>query len=65
MEKLAIDGGTPVRENKIFYGRQWIGDDDVKAVADALKGDLITCGPFVDELEKELSVLVLSAEMHK
>ena len=54
MEKLAIDGGTPVRENKIFYGRQWIGDDDVKAVADALKGDLITCGPFVDELEKEL-----------
>lgn len=53
-EQLAINGGTPVREKKIFYGRQWIGDDDVKAVADALKGDLITCGPFVEELEKEL-----------
>ncbi len=54
METLAINGGKPVRDNKIFYGRQWIGDDDVKMVADALKGDLITCGPFVDELEKEL-----------
>ena len=54
MEKLAIQGGSPVRDKKIFYGRQWIGDDDVKAVADALKGDLITCGPYVDELEKEL-----------
>lgn len=54
MEKLAIHGGTPVRAKKIFYGRQWIGDDDVKAVADALKGDLITCGPYVDQLEKNL-----------
>ena len=54
MEKLAIQGGSPVRENKIYYGRQWIEDDDVKVVADALKGDLITCGPYVDELEKKL-----------
>jgi dTDP-4-amino-4,6-dideoxygalactose transaminase len=54
MEQLAINGGTPVRDKKIFYGRQWIDDDDVKMVADALKGDLITCGPYVDELEKEL-----------
>ena len=54
MEKLAIQGGTPVRDKKIYYGRQWIGDDDVQAVASALKGDLITCGPFVDALEKEL-----------
>ncbi|MCR5671128.1 MAG: UDP-4-amino-4,6-dideoxy-N-acetyl-beta-L-altrosamine transaminase [Butyrivibrio sp.] len=54
MEKLAINGGTPVRANKIFYGRQWIDDADVKMVSDALKGDLITCGPYVEELEKEL-----------
>ena len=47
MEKLAIHGGTPVRSNKIFYGRQWIDDEDVKAVAGTLKGDLITCGPSV------------------
>ena len=54
MEKLAIHGGTPVRSEKIFYGRQWIGDDDVAAVAGTLKGDLITCGPSVTALEKKL-----------
>ncbi len=54
MEKIAIQGGNPVRKNKIFYGRQWIDDSDVETVAAALKGDLITCGPYVDELEKEL-----------
>ena len=53
-EKLAINGGEPVRKQKIYYGRQWIGEDDVKAVTDALKGDLITCGPYVDELERKL-----------
>ncbi len=54
MEKLAINGGTPVRKEKIFYGRQWIDDKDVESVVSALKGDLITCGPYVTELEKEL-----------
>ena len=54
MEKLAIDGGTPVRKEKIYYGRQWIDESDVKAVSEALVGDLITCGPRVDALEKKL-----------
>ena len=54
MEKLAIDGGTPVRKEKLYYGRQWIDEDDVKAVTTALTGDLITCGPYVAELEKKL-----------
>ena len=54
MEKLAINGGYPVRAGKIYYGRQWIDEEDVKAVADTLKSDFITCGPKVDELEREL-----------
>ena len=54
MEKLAINGGTPVRKEKIYYGRQWIDEDDVKAVAEALTDDLITCGPRVAALEKKL-----------
>lgn len=54
MEKLAIFGGKPVREDPIYYGRQWIDDDDVAAVAETLKSDLITCGPKIDELEKLL-----------
>jgi UDP-4-amino-4,6-dideoxy-N-acetyl-beta-L-altrosamine transaminase len=54
MEKLAINGGTPVRKEKIYYGRQWIDEDDVKAVTEALTDDLITCGPRVAALEKKL-----------
>lgn len=51
MEQLAIFGGKPVRDNKIFYGRQWIGEDDIKAVADVLRGPYITCGPMVEKAE--------------
>lgn len=54
MEKPAILGGTPVRETKIFYGRQCIDDDDVVAVASTLKSDYITCGPQVTAVEKKL-----------
>ena len=54
MEKLAIFGGTPVRETPIFYGRQCIEQDDIDAVAETLRGDLITCGPRVNALEAKL-----------
>lgn len=54
MEKPAILGGTPVRENKIYYGRQWISDEDVAAVSKVLKSDFITCGPCVEALQKKL-----------
>ncbi len=54
MEKLAIFGGSPVRETPIYYGRQCIEQDDIDAVVDTLKSNLITCGPKVSELEKKL-----------
>ena len=54
MERLAVLGGTPVRETPIFYGRQCIEDDDIEAVGRTLKSDLITCGPRVEELERKL-----------
>lgn len=54
MERLKINGGYPVRQAKIYYGRQWIDDDDIKAVDSVLRSDLITCGPKVDELERML-----------
>ncbi|MBR6093642.1 MAG: UDP-4-amino-4,6-dideoxy-N-acetyl-beta-L-altrosamine transaminase [Lachnospiraceae bacterium] len=55
MEKLAINGGMPVREKKLYYGCQWIDESDVKAVSEVLTGPYITCGPKVSELEKELA----------
>jgi len=54
MDKLAIFGGTPVRETPIFYTRHWIEQDDIDAVVETLKGGTITCGPKIAELEKKL-----------
>ena len=54
MEKLAIFGGTPVRETPIAYGKQCIEQDDIDAVVESLRSDFITCGPKVDALEEKL-----------
>lgn len=54
MEKPAICGGNPVRSDKIYYGRQWVDEDDIRAVDDVLRSDYITCGPKVMKLEKAL-----------
>ena len=57
MEKLAIYGGKPVREKKIYYGHQWLDEKDIQAVVDVLKGDFLTCGPNIISLEKALCEL--------
>lgn len=54
MEKLAIHGGAPVRENKLYYGHQYIDDRDIEAVVNVLKSDYVTCGPKITELEQRL-----------
>ncbi len=54
MEKLAVLGGTPVRNDKIYYGCQWIDEEDIKAVSETLISPYITCGPKVAELERKL-----------
>ena len=54
MEKPAILGGTPVRESRIYYGRQWVDEDDIAAVSEVLSGPFITCGPKVSEAERML-----------
>lgn len=55
MEQLAINGGIPVRNKKIYYGHQWIDEEDIKAVCDVLRSDYLTCGPNVTAFEKCLS----------
>ena len=56
MEKLAVKGGRPIREDKIYYGRQWIDDDDVSAVSSVLTSSYLTCGPKVNALERTLEL---------
>jgi UDP-4-amino-4,6-dideoxy-N-acetyl-beta-L-altrosamine transaminase len=53
-EKLAIHGGKPVREEPLTYGKHWIDDEDIQAVADVLRGDWITMGPKIDEFEQSM-----------
>ena len=54
MERLAIHGGNPVREKKLFYGHQYIDDADIEAVVRTLKSDYLTCGPEITALEEKL-----------
>lgn len=54
MEELAINGGKPVRSNKIYYGHQWVDEDDIKVVSEVLRSDYLTCGPQVTKMEDAL-----------
>src|SRR5271170_3313139 len=57
-EALAIDGGTPVRETMLPYGRQSISEDDVQAVVETLRSDWLTTGPKVAEFEEAMAAWV-------
>jgi len=54
MEKLAIMGGTPVRKTPISYGKQYIDQEDIDAVAASLRSDFITTGPQTILAEEKL-----------
>lgn len=54
MEQLAIMDGTPVRTTPISYGKQYIDEEDVAAVVEALKSPALTCGPRIAQLEEKL-----------
>ena len=44
----AIEGGTPIRESKLYYGHQYLDEADYEAVLEVLKSDYLTCGPKID-----------------
>lgn len=49
--RLAIDGGIPVRTARLPYGHQWLDKDDIAAVIEVLRSDWLTTGPKVTEFE--------------
>lgn len=57
-EALALDGGTPVRKTLLPYGRQSIGEDDIRAVVEVLRSDWLTTGPKVAEFEESFAARV-------
>jgi perosamine synthetase len=59
---LALDGGTPVRERLLPYGRQTIDEVDVAGVSEALRSDWLTTGPRVGEFERSVADFCGAAE---
>ena len=57
-EMLALDGGTPVRNTLLPYGRQSIDEDDIQAIVDVLRSDWLTTGPKVPEFEESFAAYV-------
>jgi perosamine synthetase len=57
-ERLAIEGGRPVRATLLPYGRQLVDDDDVAAVTAVLRGAFLTTGPTVAEFEARFAARV-------
>ena len=57
-EALAINGGTPVRNTLLPYGRQCLGEADIQAVVDVLRSDWLTTGPKIDEFEEAIAAFV-------
>jgi perosamine synthetase len=57
-EMLAVDGGTPVRDTLLPYGRQSIDEQDIQAVIDVLRSDWLTTGPKVGEFEEAFAAYV-------
>jgi UDP-4-amino-4,6-dideoxy-N-acetyl-beta-L-altrosamine transaminase len=51
-------GGPKPPEGVLPYGRQTIEDDDIAAVADALRGDFLTTGPLVERFEQAFAETV-------
>lgn len=47
-----------VASKPLSYGRQWIDENDIQAVADVLRSDFLTCGPKVEEFEGRFAALV-------
>lgn len=60
-QKLAIDGGSPVRETLLPYGRQSVDEDDIAAVVEALRSAWLTTGPKVEEFEEAFAARVGAA----
>ncbi|MHA1284347.1 MAG: UDP-4-amino-4,6-dideoxy-N-acetyl-beta-L-altrosamine transaminase [Promethearchaeota archaeon] len=52
MEKPAIEGGTPIRDDFLPYGTQWLDDKEINEVVDTLKSDWITTGPKMKKFEE-------------
>lgn len=57
-ERLAIDGGAPIRDTLLPYGRQVIDEADIEAVVSVLRSVWVTTGPMVEAFERAFAGFV-------
>ena len=62
MEKLAVEGGPPVRQQMLPYGKQHLDAADVAAVVEVLRSDWLTTGPMVGRFEEAFAAYVGAGE---
>jgi len=55
VQTLAINGGSPVRETLLPYGRQTVDEADIDAVVEVLRSDWLTTGPKVAKFEEDFA----------
>src|SRR5437660_403491 len=60
-QELALNGGSPVREMFLPYGRQSVEESDIRAVLEVLRSDWLTTGPKVGEFEEAFAAEVDAA----
>lgn len=58
MPELAIEGGMPVRDEMLPYGRQAVDEADIQAVVGVLRSKWITTGPAVSAFEEAFAAQV-------
>ena len=57
-DPLAIDGGKPVRDTFLPYGKQWLGPEEEAKVLEVLRSDYVTTGPVTREFEEAFARFV-------
>ncbi len=53
--KLAVDGGSPVREEFLPYSKPVLAEEDVAAAVEVLKSGWLTTGPAIPAFERALA----------
>jgi perosamine synthetase len=60
--RLAIDGGTPVRQSLLPYGHQTVDEQDCRAVCEVLLSAWLTTGPKVRQFEQSFARFTQAGE---
>lgn len=53
-DRLAVEGGSPVRKEFLPFARAWLGEEETREMLDTLASDWITTGPKTKRFEENV-----------